>query len=94
MAFVGTSRVLPRFTSYAPGLDIDSGTCAVHAVDTSSGKVLGSVTWPQGNQIFGVEWLSRDATLGWPFVVGRPRPRRARDLFYTFQTGRSEGGGG
>jgi uncharacterized protein (TIGR03032 family) len=92
VAFVGTSRVLPRFRSYAPGLDVDSSTCAVHAVDTGSGKVLGSVAWPQGNQIFGVEWLSREATLGWPFLIGRPSLHRARELFYTFQTGGSEGG--
>jgi uncharacterized protein (TIGR03032 family) len=94
VAFVGTSRVLPRFRLYAPGLDVDSSTCAVHAVDTRSGKILGSVTWPRGNQIFGVEWVSREASLGWPFVVGRPRERQARELFYTFQTNRSEGVGG
>src|SRR5262249_22603656 len=57
VAFVGTSRVLPRFRQYAPGLDIDTSVCGLHAVDAGSGAVLGSITWPYGNQIFAVECL-------------------------------------
>ena len=30
--FVGTSRVLPRFRQYAPGLDVDEGRCGIHAL--------------------------------------------------------------
>ena len=40
VAFVGTSRVIPRFRHYAPGLDVERSVCALHAVD-SSGRVLG-----------------------------------------------------
>ncbi|MGH2362612.1 MAG: DUF4915 domain-containing protein, partial [bacterium] len=31
IAFVGTSRVIPRFRRYAPGLDVDTSLCGVHA---------------------------------------------------------------
>jgi uncharacterized protein (TIGR03032 family) len=86
VAFVGTSRVIPRFRGYAPGLDVEASTCAVHAVDAATGAVLGSATWPAGNQVFGIDWLPREATLGWPLEAGRPQPRRLRELFYTFQT--------
>ena len=84
VAFVGTSRVIPRFRAYAPGLEVGASTCAIHAVDTASGTIIGSVTWPAGNQIFGVEWLPRKVTLGWPLAAGRSQARQARELFYTF----------
>ena len=86
IAFVGTSRVIPRFRQYAPGLDLETSTCGIHAVDTGTGAVLGSVTWVGGNQIFAVDWLPRQATLGWPLTGGRSVERHARELFYTFQT--------
>jgi uncharacterized protein (TIGR03032 family) len=35
--FVGTSRVLPRFAAYAPGLDVDEAHCGIHALDMMSG---------------------------------------------------------
>src|SRR5262249_28523740 len=30
VAWVGTSRVLPRFRQYAPGLEVDSSQCGIH----------------------------------------------------------------
>ncbi len=87
VAFAGTSRVIPRFRSYAPGLDVDRSECGVHAIDVRSGRVLGSLTWPLGNQIFGIEWVPSRVTSGFPFVVGRRRDEaRLRDLFYVFTT--------
>ncbi len=60
LMFVGTSRVIPRFRSYAPGLDVDGSVCGVHAVDARSGVLLGSLVWPEGNQVFAVEaWMPR-----------------------------------
>lgn len=85
VAFVGTSRVIPRFRQYAPGLDLDESTCGVHALDTTSGLVLASATWPAGNQVFGVEWIPRSVTHGWPIPMGRQQQRRLRELFYTFR---------
>jgi uncharacterized protein (TIGR03032 family) len=84
IAFVGTSRVIPRFRRYAPGLDADASRCGLHAVDVDSGRVLGSLTWPSGNQIFAIDWLPSSVTLGLPFVVGRRPAEHERRLFYTF----------
>lgn len=87
IAFAGTSRVLPRFRQYAPGLDLDESVCGVHALDTRSGRVLGSVLWPWGNQIFAVEPVPARHSRGLPFVAGRRRaPGRERELFYAYET--------
>lgn len=88
VAFVGTSRVIPRFRAYAPGLDVDASVCGVHAVDLRTGRTLGSLSWPRGNQIFAVEWLPRSLSTGFPFDVRATRARtRLHDLFYAFELG-------
>ena len=88
VAFVGTSRVLPRFRQYAPGLDLERSVCGVHAVDTQRGTILGSLTWPLGNQIFAVEWLPSELASGFPFQAGEKRAiRRDMRLFSAFLTG-------
>ncbi len=85
IAFVGTSRVLPRFRQYAPGLDVEKSVCGVHAVDTRSGRILGSLLWPSGNQIFAIEPVPQRFTSGFPIPAGRPRPvGKIRELFYAF----------
>ncbi len=86
LAFVGTSRVIPRFRAYAAGLDVDASLCGVHAVEIRSGKVLASVFWPYGNQIFAIDWLPRDVSGGFPWLASRKRPERTRDLFYSYRT--------
>jgi uncharacterized protein (TIGR03032 family) len=90
LAFVGTSRVIPRFRAYAPGLDVDASVCGVHAVDLGTGSVLGSVVWPAGNQIFGIEAVDTAITGGFPFTVARGAATdtaRTRAIFYSFSTG-------
>jgi uncharacterized protein (TIGR03032 family) len=82
IAFVGTSRVIPRFAHYAPGLDIDRSTCAVHALDIRSGEVLGSACWPAGNQVFDITVLPRTTTLGFPALAGRRQSRHALSSFF------------
>jgi uncharacterized protein (TIGR03032 family) len=79
VAFVGVSRVIPRYAVYAPGLEVDGATCGVHAVDAASGKLLGSITWPGGNQIFAVEWVPRSFAGGFPEWGRRSS---ATELFY------------
>lgn len=92
VAFVGTSRVIPRFRQYAPGLDVDSSECGVTAIDLKSGRILGSLLWPFGNQIFAIDWLPSKTTRGFPFRVGRKRAAAAeRSLFYSFQLARNAG---
>ena len=87
IAFVGASRVIPRFRRYAPGLDHLSSRCGVHAIDLASGAVLGSVFWPQGNQIFAIDWLPGAMSLGFPSVLG-PARTAARSLYSTFELSR------
>ncbi len=87
LAFVATSRVIPRFRQYAPGLDVDSSECGLHAVDPQSGEILASLIWPYGNQIFALESFSPDFATGFPFPVGRARPRaQEKQFFYAFTT--------
>lgn len=86
IAFVGTSRVIPRFSHYAPGLVPDKSRCAVHAVELASGRVLGSLTWPSGNQIFAIDWIPRTWSSGLPFQRGART--RTRGIFYTFGANR------
>jgi uncharacterized protein (TIGR03032 family) len=82
VAFVGTSRVIPRYAQYAPGLEVERSVCGVHALDTRSGTVLGSIVWPAGNQIFEIAVLPRATTLGFPATAGRTQRRRALESFF------------
>jgi uncharacterized protein (TIGR03032 family) len=84
VAFVGTSRVIPRYRHYAPGLEVADSICGVHALDAASGQVLGSLIWPSGNQIFGIEWLPRSVAAGLAFAAGRRTGRRELQRFYSF----------
>lgn len=85
IAFVGTSRVIPRFRQYAPGLDIDRSVCGVHAVDLGTGATLGSIIWPRGNQVFAVEWAPQTLTTGFPFALDRRGAPDSKKLFYAFR---------
>jgi hypothetical protein len=57
--------------------------CGVHAIDADSGRVLGSLTWPGGNQIFAVDWVPRRVAEGLPFVMGAAAPPVS--LFYSYR---------
>ena len=59
VAFVATSRVIARFSQYAPGLRVEEARCGIHAIDLGSGAVLGSLFWPRGDQIFAIELVPR-----------------------------------
>jgi uncharacterized protein (TIGR03032 family) len=83
LAFVGTSRVIPKYRHYAPGLDPDKCENGLHALDLRSGEVLGSILWPAGNQIFAVEGLPVSTTNGFPFSLGSaPKNKRRVELFF------------
>jgi uncharacterized protein (TIGR03032 family) len=85
VAFVATSRVLPRFHQYAPGLDASCAECALHAVDLRSGRTLAGLRWPAGNQIFGLDWLPSRAASGLPFEIGA-QPDLAVQRFYRHES--------
>jgi uncharacterized protein (TIGR03032 family) len=85
--FAGTSRVIARFRAYAPGVTTQS--CGVHAVSHRTGRILASITWPAGNQVFAVDWCPTAMSGGLPFLPGRQAARRAsaHELFYRLQPG-------
>jgi uncharacterized protein (TIGR03032 family) len=85
VAFVATSRVIPRFRQYAPGLDVEHSVCGLHAVDIRTGKIVGSLTWPYGYQIFSAELVSDDIAVGFPFEALHHRDHTfEKQLFYAF----------
>lgn len=91
VALVATSRVIPRFSAYAPGLDVERSVCGLHALDADTGELLASLRWPYGNQVFAVECVSRSMTFGLPFSARSPSTAsRARNLFYAFATEHQE----
>lgn len=90
VAFVGISRVIPRFAQYAPGLDVERSRCGVVALDACSGAELARLTWPTGNQIFAIDWLPRATTRGFPFAARQRGADGAQHLFYSFQPPRPQ----
>ncbi|MFM9107957.1 MAG: DUF4915 domain-containing protein, partial [Chloroflexota bacterium] len=87
---VGTSRVIPRFRQYAPGLDVDRSACGLHLLHRASGEIHGSLTWSEGNQIFAIEALPASWTCGFPFAAPRARGApsdRERLTFYAWRAG-------
>lgn len=84
-AIVGTSRVIPKFRSYAPGLDLEKSTCALHAIDLKTGQIQGSLTWEWGNQIFAIDWLPISDSTGFPWIVSRDRQSHVEKMFYAYQ---------
>lgn len=88
IAFVGTSRVIPRFACYAPGIDLEKSRTGIHALDLKTGRVLGSILWPRGNQIFGVELLRGIDSPGFPLAMGGTRAAQQKALTKFYFSGR------
>ncbi|HMF95226.1 MAG TPA: DUF4915 domain-containing protein [Vicinamibacterales bacterium] len=87
IAYVGTSGVIPAFRHHAPGLRLEDSVCGIHAVDIRSGRSLGSLIWPYGNQVFTIEWVPPEFTTGFPFTTPSSAERpQTLGLFYAFQT--------
>jgi hypothetical protein len=64
---------------------VEKSICGIHALDAKTGRVLASIHWPRGNQIFAIEWLAASKVSGFPFRRGWARHRaRHTDLFYTY----------
>jgi len=84
IAVVGTSRIIPKYARYAPGLDAASSTCGIHAISCKTGELLGSLTWPYGNQIFSIDWIQSSVTTGFPFAVPLRKQKRETVLFYSY----------
>ena len=86
IAFVGTSRIIPKFARYAPGLEAAGSVCGIHAISCKTGAVLGSLEWPNGNQIFSIDWMDAGETSGFPFELPMRNQKRETKLFYSYLT--------
>jgi uncharacterized protein (TIGR03032 family) len=83
VGFAGSSRIIPRFRCYAPGVDADRSEAGVHVFDLKTGSILGSLIWPAGNQIFALELISSKKTIGFPFSASRRNAAaRVREFFF------------
>jgi hypothetical protein len=93
VAFVATSRVIPKFARYAPGLDVSVSRCAVHAVSLATGRVLGSLEWPNGNQVFAIDWIATRDSHGFLHAAGARKTTKEAAFFYTYLSQRHPSGG-
>ena len=84
VGFVATSRVIPKYARYAPGLEVANSRCAVHAVSLSTGRILGSLEWPHGNQVFALDWIASAGSQGFFFEAGARRQKKDVAFFYTY----------
>ena len=83
VAFIGISRILPRFAHYAPGVDPTKAYCGLVAIDIRDGKTLGKLVWPSGNQVFGIDYLSNQQTKGFLFDTAEATSEEQKALFYS-----------
>jgi uncharacterized protein (TIGR03032 family) len=90
MAFVATSRVIPRFARYAPGLEVSKSCCAIYAISQKTGALLGSLEWPEGNQVFAIDWIRSNVSPGFAFAAPYRQHTRELDLFYAYLTNSQE----
>jgi uncharacterized protein (TIGR03032 family) len=84
IAFVATSRVIPRYARYAPGLDSRHSSCGLHAVCLTTGNVLASMEWPWGNQVFAIDWMDSQMSAGFPFLANKRNFKKENLFFYSF----------
>lgn len=82
--FVGVSRVLPRFYRYAPGLTARNQICGIYILKKKTGEVVGSLTWPYGNQIFGIECVSSEKTIGFSQERLGQSKKELSSIFYSY----------
>ena len=82
VAFVGVSRILPRFKHYAPGLKGVSERSGIFAIDLKKEKIIGSIEFPYGNQIFAVEGIKRTLTEGFLYHT-IDDTQEEKDSFFT-----------
>lgn len=81
-AFVGVSKIIPKYKIYAPGIKGDVQECSVYAIDLDKKEIVGSIEWPYGNQIYGIEWMDAGKCTGFPFTQVGPSSESEKDLFF------------
>jgi uncharacterized protein (TIGR03032 family) len=83
--FIGLSKVLPAYAHYAPGLKKNSDTCGIIVMDIRNSQIVGSLVWPFGNQIFSIDWISRNKAEGFLYKEARPSTAQEKSAFYRFK---------
>ncbi len=84
-AFVGTSRVLPRFEHYAPGLQNQKSETGIIIINTETFEVEGKIIFKNGNQIFGIESMSKNPKTRL-FNIGEiSRIKHLNSIFYQYK---------
>ena len=83
IAFVGTSRVIPRYARYAPGLDVRTSRCAVHADQLQVRRTAGQpgVALRQPDLCHRLDRPSEST--GFPFEARARKQSREIAFFYT-----------
>lgn len=83
-AFIGLSRILPRFQQYAPGLNIKSSLSAVCIIDMVKMIKVGEINFPWGNQIFGIESMPNIITNGLLDFKSFQKTEKLKTIFYKY----------
>lgn len=84
IAFIGVSKVIPRFKHYAPGIKEEKQVCAVYAVSIKTGRIIGSIEWPYGNQIFGIDFVDKKKSNGFIYKEVRSSSEKEKSVFYKY----------
>lgn len=83
VAFVGVSRILPRFRHYAPGVTGKKQECAIYAVSLKTGEIMGKTGWAHGNQVFAIDCMNSSSCHGFLFKK-RKSAEREKNIFYKY----------
>jgi len=82
IAFIGVSNVLPKFKQYAPGIKNDKQICSIFAFDIEKNKIVGEISFPFGNQIFGIEYMKSDDCNGFLYKNLNTDKKNKKAFYY------------
>ncbi len=80
--FVGLSKIIPKYDSYAPGVESGTSLCGVVAFDVTTGREVGRLVWPEGYQVFDVQLLAGVAKPFFPPVADQREGNKAFLMYY------------
>ena len=81
----GTSRILPRFRQYAPGVDHKKARSGIHAIDLKNMSSIGTIEFPHGNQIFAIEHIAQAVTEGFLYKTVKETTEKEQGAFFSYQ---------
>lgn len=84
-AFVGVSRILPKFEKYAPGINLKKQCCGIFAFDIQKNEFVGKVEFPEGNQIFALEGIPLDDCGGFTTTSLNKASKKDINTYYKYK---------